>query len=503
MNIDQLAQQHQNDYPGYLLADWYDTAIPTYELHLQVRLLTKQDLPAVEQFVLRLLDAGVKNPTEMAQILGVDFEIVSRAMETLNRSGYIIIVPARSNGHGDTITITTKGRELLRDLTMNQIVNDAFVVCLDGITGEHLPYRPLMQRQSARDSGRHMLPAVVSRPTIDSLDVASLKRLWDDSKQSLPKDMRTSELLDVQAIDKMFVSYRPARVLQYVNQESREVLVQVYDNRDRMQRHEAVIMRLENSNDELHLLRVERKPTGVSEQLPDPIREVISGEEYELVQRKAVELPRLQSAIQQYSQEFDEAKERQQNSASDDERKQLEQSVIELKQKISSLEDQVVELSSVAPATEVLSMVEHRPRMIKALGEAKRRVIVISPWLNPVALNVELRQAISNALARGVRVCIGHGFGEETIDERRSVEDLEKLRNAKNGHLLKVVRLDDTHAKVIICDEDYMITTSFNWLSFAGRRDWGNRVEFGTLTRDKSAVRRMISMVGPMLGINE
>ena len=46
-----------------------------------------------------------------------------------------------------------------------------------------------------------------------------------------------------------------------------------------------------------------------------------------------------------------------------------------------------------------------------------------------------------------------------------------------------------------------MIVTSFNWLSFAGRSDLGNRVEFGVLMRDKAAVADMKMRLSQMMGI--
>ena len=44
------------------------------------------------------------------------------------------------------------------------------------------------------------------------------------------------------------------------------------------------------------------------------------------------------------------------------------------------------------------------------------------------------------------------------------------------------MRLGDTHAKILIKDDDWLVITSFNWLSFRGdpkrtfREEWGTRV---------------------------
>jgi phosphatidylserine/phosphatidylglycerophosphate/cardiolipin synthase-like enzyme len=90
-------------------------------------------------------------------------------------------------------------------------------------------------------------------------------------------------------------------------------------------------------------------------------------------------------------------------------------------------------------------------------------------------------------LKRGVQVFIGYGLGEK--DENRYPADiqaektLQKLANQYSKTFI-LKRLGDTHAKILISDNKFAVSTSFNWLSFKGERDRTFRDERGTLVSD-------------------
>ena len=90
-------------------------------------------------------------------------------------------------------------------------------------------------------------------------------------------------------------------------------------------------------------------------------------------------------------------------------------------------------------------------------------------------------------MKRGIDVYIGHGFGDPDRREEKTVEKLKRIARGKKGRL-KLYRIGDVHSKVLICDDHFMVISSFNWLSFAGDSKRGSRVEDGMLTRDKKAI---------------
>ena len=48
------------------------------------------------------------------------------------------------------------------------------------------------------------------------------------------------------------------------------------------------------------------------------------------------------------------------------------------------------------------------------------------------------------------------------------------------------------HSKILICDRDWMITTSFNWTSFKGDIKRGERKEKGTFINDKREIEKVV-----------
>lgn len=143
-------------------------------------------------------------------------------------------------------------------------------------------------------------------------------------------------------------------------------------------------------------------------------------------------------------------------------------------------------LSSLDPTASMqwLEMHEHRPLLEQALQDSRERLMIVSPWIRANSVNPWFFQKLEALLRRGVKVYIGYGLGEEEKDlwpeDLEAEKALQKLaRQYSKNFTLK--RLGDTHAKVLVSDTQFAVTTSFNWLSFRGRRDRTFRDERGTL----------------------
>jgi hypothetical protein len=85
-----------------------------------------------------------------------------------------------------------------------------------------------------------------------------------------------------------------------------------------------------------------------------------------------------------------------------------------------------------------------------------------------------------------VRVDIAHGYEDGSKSDQRAIDKLERLAR-RYPDLMKVTRLKNTHAKVLIFD-DTCVTTSFNWLSFKGALDRTYRMERGNFVRSQEHV---------------
>lgn len=128
-----------------------------------------------------------------------------------------------------------------------------------------------------------------------------------------------------------------------------------------------------------------------------------------------------------------------------------------------------------------LSMADHPGWLEDAITAPKRRLLIISPWITS---SVVSRQFVGRLeqLARTADVTIFWGFGDNAKTDQYALQMLHDA--ARRSQRLAVVRVDDTHAKVLVSDS-YYVKTSFNWLSFRGDQSRKFRQEEGDLVTDQ------------------
>jgi len=129
-----------------------------------------------------------------------------------------------------------------------------------------------------------------------------------------------------------------------------------------------------------------------------------------------------------------------------------------------------------------LSSYDHPPILAKALASAAKRLLIVSPWIRRNVVDAPFVEQLQACLARGVLVTIAFGFGKrdrgERLEDIQAREELEKL--AQQHANLRLIRKSNIHAKVLLVDNTYFVTTSFNWLSFRGDPGQPLREEEGT-----------------------
>lgn len=112
---------------------------------------------------------------------------------------------------------------------------------------------------------------------------------------------------------------------------------------------------------------------------------------------------------------------------------------------------------------------EHKKYFIYALQHAKNCVYIQSPWIRGKVLEV-YEKYIESALKRNVKIYIKYGLDSKHRFE--SKPKLDKFGEVKLEKLCKkypnlMLKEGNSHAKILICDESFMIIGSFNWLSFS------------------------------------
>lgn len=153
----------------------------------------------------------------------------------------------------------------------------------------------------------------------------------------------------------------------------------------------------------------------------------------------------------------------------------------------------------------IIPTAEHPQWLFKTLHRKDcKQIVIFSGWISSSVVDEHLKHLIENAVARGTRILIGYGYDEkdnlppkQREEEDKALAIFREIRQQQNGgQNLKLYRFRQRgqHAKILICDYEYMIVSSFNWLSFSGKPDiYGReRIEYGILIEDEGAIKNML-----------
>lgn len=434
-SADMIRRRFGDHRPGLQLISVVDSALPVTMLRVDVLAQERKPLPLLEEFILRFVHAGVREIDEIAALLGLQRDqVVSTVADQISSNN----LTRASNGQ---LGLTALGLEAARNLAAVQPVLTQLNVPFDRLVWNAQDYAraSLIKKRDAQEAGLEILPAKKSsRVDLNDLTVERFNELVES------RDDRTRkvEVLRVRKIASQNLHlYLPAQLLVYGDPESGEVELGLCVDGDLQPAHglelaaaDAVVKL------GITVARPEPRPT----LNPELEEQRVASDQVELIRVAGEQVPK-----------GDE----------------------EPAEKPKRVEDIAVRSVDVH---------EHAQLLAKALNGAKKRLLIIAPWVKGGVVNTDFVAALERRLRAGVEVHIGHGYGSD--DSGSDDFALRKLINlAARYDKLRVVRLQNTHAKILIFD-DLWITTSFNWLSFKGDPNRTYRMEEGTLVQIPSEV---------------
>lgn len=114
-----------------------------------------------------------------------------------------------------------------------------------------------------------------------------------------------------------------------------------------------------------------------------------------------------------------------------------------------------------------------RKRFLQAFRIAKEEIDIISPWITTGVVSPDFKKYMKESLERGVKIKILYGLNSNEGDYREAksnqvVAELERefVEYKNNGSL--VIKRDNIHYKLVLCDEEFKLEGSYNFLSFQG-----------------------------------
>ena len=135
---------------------------------------------------------------------------------------------------------------------------------------------------------------------------------------------------------------------------------------------------------------------------------------------------------------------------------------------------------------------EHKKYFIYVIENARNSIYIQSPWINWKTLRL-YKEYIQNAVKRGVKVTVKYGMKPRNRFDKIGIDtESQKFFDSLGKNNFRLIKADD-HSKIVICDDEFMIMGSFNWLSFGGGNEPDARGETSTINMNKDEILKQIT----------
>ena len=436
MNAEELARQHDNR-AGFKLVDYRRVGLPVFAIRLDAVVEEHGSVGLVEEYLLRLVSAGVPSVDQISALLGMPRELVLQVAADLLRRRKV-------EGTAEALVLTDAGGQELAALGRVECKDEQLGIAFDGILRRPYPWDPVSlvrHRELANDGCFELSPVGGDRPLLSELSVANVDGVLGNWKRT--GDRR---LVALRAIHRAPLRFIEALALVYRGAEEGQIQVAFLVDGRPMEEHEREFV-----------LRGGLKKRA--------FRDLLKG--------------RVDTELMQYQERL------RKDVALTKAREVEAREAAQPKKRVAG----ELKVKSGAALVQPVPVYEHPKLLKEALTSAKQRLIIISPWIRAAVVNDDFLSDLKALLKRKVDVHIGYGLGNADAAGPRDIKALNKLKSLASSHKnLDLVHLGDTHAKVLIVDADQLVISSFNWLSFAGDPGRTFREEWGMLTTEAAVI---------------
>ena len=495
--------------PGYRLINGRQVFLPILSVSLRVFVIEKRPVQVIEEFLLKLINKGVRRPSELAGLLGLESRIVHGRLVALRRDELIDI--DGEAGSEPECLLTRKGFSLAHNLVQERMKE----ITLPNVMFHSLLRKPLSIGTSSAQryyrehelpdnpSAIRIQPNGVRAPTEDDLTVTDLNRAIDRSAYMRREHASIAAVRGI--VDKGGVFFEPAVMLEYESRGDAHtrsvqfvvdgVLNESYETAFTAANGYEVCRHLLSPRDESLRERLARHATpeivaalgdiDAAEEVGDQIvaieQELHDAEE---AAKAASEGLPVASPSPKPEPDSDRADTRQVLRA------ELATAQAEIQAgriasderdaKVTQLNSQLAALRASAAAMKVqrLWTTEIRMKFQEAISTAKERLLIISAFISTDVITNEFAGQLDKLLKKGCKVWVGYGMEPNSRQQAERArptwqEAEERLLEIASRHPGKctVRDLNGSHVKRVICDARFTMGGSFNYLSFRGEHD--------------------------------
>lgn len=216
-----------NEGYDYLFSD--SVCVPIYETSLLVTKRTVMPISLVEEKVLQLIDVGVYQIDEIAQILGLKRKLLDVTLADLYSKNLVMVST-------DSCKMMTAGREALINLNRAEKKQDVLKkVCLDGILGNIIDSSLYELQNNVRDNDGKLKPTIPTGEVKYYIEqFKSISQIFDEENVlyfSEGVQPVKEELLKIDKVDSTFVKYIKIPIHIYVSSNGLDIDILQVSNR--------------------------------------------------------------------------------------------------------------------------------------------------------------------------------------------------------------------------------------------------------------------------------
>lgn len=447
MSAEVIAQKFAQARPSYELVSYGDVGLPFYRIAITAHVLEHKPIAPFAEFALRAVGAGIDEPAEIGDLLGLETLVVEATLAGLVETDDLGL---RVGDSGTAVVaLTPKGRIGLESAM--EIVPEESVIEIDydGLLRKPVAYvENWLAPIDLKNLGiREIPPSPTRPPEIENIDIAaveSIARVLGERREA------KRDLLAFRSLERRR-RFQTAVALVYRGDDPSDVHVAFAIDGVLSTPHEEAFARS----------RFKRKLIGGESVAP--AEAIVEGVLGKAIVRSArgVERPTSQTSPAEGNLEGDVSGE----------------TVVLPTERTS---ESGIEVDPVR----MLETYEHPAFLREALSSASDRLLIVAPWVRRSIVDKKFVELLEKRLESGVDVFVGWGIApltdkrDEDIDDP-VLKDFERLAE-QFKFTFAHRRLGHTHAKILICDNRFLIVTSFNWLSFKGDPKRTFRDERGT-----------------------
>ncbi|ACB50078.1 unknown [Crocosphaera subtropica ATCC 51142] len=447
--------------PEAIVIDCKRIGYPFYVLYLDVTYLVQRELELLEEFVMKCIDNGLNKLEKIASFLGMDNNVVEKTLSELISKDLI--------KKEDIFKLTEKGSDALKQQKELAPVSDTKTFYLDALSGKLMDYFYLSKFDS-KNNQNTSIGKIIKKPRKDHVE--DIISYFEDIEKYLQNPNNPHvELIQVNRIEKVYPEWHEISLVLYKsNPKDQEIEYEIF-SRDSIQKdyRETIEKIYAEGKKILDPIFQDIKQDNTTNESFNKIVESINDEDVRNVEQISIKISSLSDP--------DSFIETQNDS---------------VKKEKSKLEQQLKEIKNQTRISEVVHTYEIREYLLKALKEAKNRVMIVSPWIKGNVVNQQFISTLEDSLKRKVKVYIIYGIkGSSFQNDNWSIKKLENLSD--NYRNLKFEKTKNSHRKQIVCDDKFAIVTSFNFLSFRADPNLTYRDELGVVLRDKQTIEDLFN----------